>query len=245
VRVLALDTSTPVGSVAVVVDDAVVCELTIRVRESHGETLLPWVARALEAAGLAAADLDLVAYSRGPGSFTGVRIGLSVAKGLALATSVPLLGVSSLRTLAHAAALSVDVVCPVIDARKHELYAAALSFTADGVPTEVVPEMVGAPAVVGQRLRAAAGGATILLVGEGVTAYADELLPALGAPTRLAPPTFGAPRGVLLARLATADFLAGAREDPALAAPVYLRPADAEYRPSGTSMRGRPRPPPL
>lgn len=244
-RVLALDTSTPVGSVAVVVDDAVVCELTIRVRESHGETLLPWVARGLEAAGLSAADLDLVAYSRGPGSFTGVRIGLSVAKGLALATGVPLLGVSSLRTLAHAAALSGDLVCPVIDARKHELYAAALSFPADGAPTEVVPEMVGAPAVVGARLRAAAGGATILLVGEGVAAYADELLPVVATPTRVAPTTFGAPRGVLVARLATADYLAGAREDPALAAPAYLRPADAEYAPPGTSAGRQPRLPPL
>jgi len=231
VRVLALDTSTPVGSVAVVVDDAVVCELTIRVRESHGETLLPWVARALEAASLVAADLDLVAYSRGPGSFTGVRIGLSAAKGLALATAVPLLGVSSLRTLAHAAALSTDLVCPVIDARKHELYAAAYSFSADGVPAEVLPESVGAPAAIGARLRAAAGDRALLLVGEGAAVYAEELLAALGQPTRTAGATLGVPRGSVLARLATADFRAGAREDPALAAPTYLRPPDAEYKP--------------
>lgn len=230
-RVLALDTSTPVGAVAVVVDDAVVCDLTIRVRESHGETLLPWVARALEGAHLRAEDLDLVAYSRGPGSFTGVRIGLSVAKGLALATGVPLLGVSSLRTLAHAAALSTDLVCPVIDARKHELYASMVSFAADGTATEIVAEHVDAPAAVGARLREAAGDRAILVVGEGAAAYGGELVPALGAPTRIAPASYAVPRGAVLAHLATADFAAGAREDPALAAPAYLRPPDAEYRP--------------
>jgi tRNA threonylcarbamoyladenosine biosynthesis protein TsaB len=231
VRVLALDTSTPVGAVAVVIDDAVVCDLTIRVRESHGETLLPWVARALEGARLRPDELDLVAYSRGPGSFTGVRIGLSVAKGLALATGVPLLGVSSLRTLAHAAALSPELVCPVIDARKHELYASMVAFGADGTATEIVAEHVDAPTAVGERLREAAGGRAILVVGEGALVYAGELVPALGAPTRIAPASYAVPRGAVLARLAAADFTAGAREDPALAAPAYLRPPDAEYRP--------------
>lgn len=230
-RVLSLDTSSPVGSVAVVVDDALLCELTIRVRESHGETFLPWVARALESAGLAPKDLDLVAYCRGPGSFTGVRIALSVAKGLALATGVPIAGVSSLRALAHAAALSPALVCPVMDARKHELYAAALRFDAEGVPSEVVAEHVGPPAAVGARLRAAAGADRLVVVGEGARAYASELVPALGTPTLFAPAAFDTPRGALLARLAIADFRAGLREDPALAAPVYIRPSDAEYKP--------------
>lgn len=230
-RVLSLDTSTPVGSVAVLVDDAVVCELSVRVRESHGETLLPWIAQALAAASWTAADLDLVAYCRGPGSFTGVRIGLSVAKGLALATGVPLVGVSSLRALAYAAELCRELVCPVIDARKHELYAAALRFEADRPPVEVVAEHVGPPSVVGAALRRAAGDAPLVLVGEGARAYPDELLAAVGTPSRVAPRTFDAPRGAVLARLATADYRAGHREDAALAAPAYLRPPDAEYRP--------------
>ena len=200
-------------------------------RESHGETLLPWVARALESASLTPADLDLVVFCRGPGSFTGVRIALSVAKGLALATGVPLVGVSSLRALAQAAELSPAIVCPVIDARKHELYACAMRFDGDGRPLELVPEHVGAPAVVGERLRAAAGDSPVLLVGEGVRAYPDELLATLGSPTRIGPTPFDTPRGAILARLGQADFQAGVRDDPALAAPTYLRPSDAEYKP--------------
>jgi tRNA A37 threonylcarbamoyladenosine modification protein TsaB len=122
-------------------------------------------------------------------------------------------------------------VCPIIDARKHELYACAVRFEDDGRVVEVVPEHVGPPAVVGRRLREAAGSAPLLAVGEGVRAYADELLPALGEPTQVAPRTFDAPRGAVIARLAAAEFALGHREDPALAAPAYLRPPDAEYKP--------------
>lgn len=230
-RVLSLDTSTFVGTVAVVVDDELVFEVAARVRASHGESILPWIDRALHAAALRLDQLDLVAYCRGPGSFTGVRIGIATAKGLALATGVPILGVSSLRALAHQLQPSAAVVCPVIDARKHEVYTAAFCFRSASEAV-VLDECVCAPLEAGRRLRQAAGEREIIVVGEGFRAYEDEIRSEIGEPTRFAPRSFDAAPGAIVARLAAADFSeAGAREDVALAGPAYLRPPDAEYKP--------------
>lgn len=229
-RVLSLDTSTFVGTVAVVVDDQLVFEVAARVRASHGESILPWIDLALRSAGLRPDQLDLVAYCRGPGSFTGVRIGIATAKGLALATGVPILGVSSLRALAHQVEPSAGVVCPVIDARKHEVYTCALCF-GSGSETILLDECVGAPGEAARSLRQAAGDREIILVGEGFRAYEDEIRGAIGEPTRFAPRTFDAAPGAIVARLAAVDFAGGAREDVALAGPIYLRPPDAEYKP--------------
>jgi tRNA threonylcarbamoyladenosine biosynthesis protein TsaB len=230
VRVLAVDTCTMVGTVAVVVDDRLVFELAVRVRASHGESIMPWIERALGAAGLRPDELDLIAYCRGPGSFTGVRIGLATVKGLALATGIAILGVSSLRVLARPLQLCGAVVCPVIDARKQEVYTTALRFDDPGERL-LVEEFVGPAEVAGRRLREAAREAPIVLVGEGARVYEHDLLGAAGGPIRCAPVMFDTPRGAVLAEIALSDHAGGLREDVALAAPAYLRPPDAEYKP--------------
>src|SRR3954447_24654475 len=129
-RILALDTSTYLGTVAVVQHGELPAEWSALVRASHGETLLPHVERALELSRLTLAELDLIAVGIGPGSFTGVRIGVATAKGLALAEQKPIVGVTSLRALARGLGVGAGLRVPVVDAHKGEVYTAAYELDA-------------------------------------------------------------------------------------------------------------------
>lgn len=135
---LAFDTSTGVSAMAIVDQGLMRAELVAHAEARHGETLVPNLRRLLDGAGLGAAELDLVAVGTGPGSFTGLRIGIAAAKGLALAHRIPVVGVGSLRGLA-AGALSAGFVEPgepvavVADAHKREVFAAV--YRAPRIPT--------------------------------------------------------------------------------------------------------------
>ena len=122
--VLAIDTTTPHGSVALADEAAVLGEVRFRVTDSHSAHVLPAVDFLLETLGLGPGQLDGCAVTTGPGSFTGLRVGLSTAQGLALAAGVPCLGVSALDVLAQRIAGSADVLVPMIDAFRDEVYAA-------------------------------------------------------------------------------------------------------------------------
>ena len=224
--VLAIDTSTEVGVVCLTVDGRVVAEIGARVRARQGEVLMPHVVRVLELGGLAPADLDLLVVGLGPGSFTGLRIGVATAKGLAVATGKPLVGVSSLAAIASGVAGATTVVT-ALEAHKGEIYAAAYGL-AGGVPVEVVaPLSAELPAVVAaleQGLGRAGADASVAVVGEG----ADRLLAAIGADWAFrASQIADAPRGAQVARL---GVLAHGRSGPADRArlePIYVRSSDA------------------
>ena len=123
-RLLAVDTSTLTGAVALLEDDTLVAESRLNVALTHGERLLPAIDGILAAAGWSLAELDALAVAVGPGSFTGLRIGVSTVKGLAFATGKPTVPVSTLEALAWSLPLAAHPVCPVLDARKGEVYTA-------------------------------------------------------------------------------------------------------------------------
>lgn len=127
-KTLAIDTTTELGSVALLDGGALVAEAAARVRARQGEVLLPHVARVLETARWTPRELELLVVTVGPGSFTGLRVGMATAKGLALAGGTPLVGVGSLRVLAAAAAVGQPagtMVAAVLDAHKGEVFFAA------------------------------------------------------------------------------------------------------------------------
>ncbi|HJL16070.1 MAG TPA: tRNA (adenosine(37)-N6)-threonylcarbamoyltransferase complex dimerization subunit type 1 TsaB [Sandaracinaceae bacterium LLY-WYZ-13_1] len=223
VRVLALDTSTELGSVAILVDGTLRAEIGARVRTKHGETLLPLVRRALGLAGLSEASLDLIATGLGPGSFTGTRVGVATAKGLALALGCPLVGVVSLRAIARGA--PARLVAPAVDAHKGEVYVALYEQTDAGLREHLAPAHAP-PAEAVARLREArpAGVEGWATGGSGVRRY-PEALAALGA--RVLPPVFDGPRAAVLAQEAIERFEAGGPDDLAALEPLYVRPSDA------------------
>lgn len=226
-RILALDTSSYVGTVAVTRDGELLSEWSASVRASHGETLLPHLARTLEQANLKSAELDLIAVGLGPGSFTGVRIGVATAKGLALAEQKPIVGVTSLRVLARGIT-GGTLRAVAVDAHKGEAYCALYELDRDGSLHERLAPFHAPPAAAAARLREVAGGAHLWLAGNAIGRYGAALLAPLGAEVARAPLFCDVPRAVCLAHEAAVQL---SREGPSVLAtlePLYVRPSDAK-----------------
>jgi len=220
--ILALDTASPSGSVALVRDGHLVGESILNLKTTHSERLLGVVDHLLGGVGCTLDQLDALAVVRGPGSFTGLRVGMATAKGLALALEVPLVGVSSLAALAANAPFARMPVCALLDARKNEVYAGLFSCAA-GRPEPLGEERVVPPETFLQGLSGEA-----LFVGDGAERYRSLIVRHLGGGAHFVPTPLNQPRAALVAWLA-ADELDGAPVSPAdLLAPVYLRPSEAE-----------------
>lgn len=217
-RVLALDTATAACSVAVMCDGTIHAHRHVTMDRGHAEALMPMVEQAMTAARLAYADLDLLATTVGPGTFTGLRVGLAAARGLALATRLPIIGVTTLEALAHGVpreARAGRAVLAVIDARRGEVY--AQMFAADLAPLDE-------PRVVGPDVAAASiPEGPVVLVGDG----AEMVIARLARPRR-AITMAGTPRLPDAAHVAAlaADRFAAAQPWRA-PGPLYLRPPGA------------------
>lgn len=218
-KLLALDTATEACSVALLTRDGLL-ETYRELERGHGQEILPMVDDLLRQAGLALSDLDAIAVGRGPGGFTGLRLGVSVAQGLALGASKPVVGVSNLAAVAldaldrHPGAARV-LVCN--DARMKEVYTALFERDNDGLPRLVGAERVCPPSAVNDP---GAGGA-VVGAGRGFRAYPD-LAERLGSGL-IAVESSLLPRAASVARLACAAFGRGEAVVPEALSPVYLR----------------------
>jgi tRNA threonylcarbamoyladenosine biosynthesis protein TsaB len=210
---LSLDTASETASIAVSREGEVVAEATWRCVRNHTVELLPAVERLLESAGLAKADLTAVFVTIGPGLYTGLRVGVATAQGIARAGNLPLVGVGRLELDAYPHRDFGGSVVAVHDAKRGELAWAAYR---DG--REVAPPQL---AKAGE-LAAAQSGKT-MFVGEISPALSAELIEALGE-NAVVTPTSEVGRAPALAALAWQRLQAGAPHEPALVAPVYLRP---------------------
>lgn len=223
VLALGIETATSVASVAVVDDRGVRAERALPMQGSHARTLLPLIDDVLAAAAVRLAMVDILAVSIGPGSFTGLRIGLSVAKGLALAADVPLVGICTLEAYARTATPRPGLICPVLDARKGEVYAAAYRW--DGAVLQSVLE----PAAIDPRHFAAqVASRSCLLLGDGVDAYPAIWRAALGPEAELIALAAHPPRAAIVAGMGIVRGTAGGSDDVATLEPTYCRLAEAE-----------------
>lgn len=232
-HVLGIETATSIASVGIVNADQVVTELEQPMRGSHARTLLPLIDAALAAAHLELGALDLIAVSIGPGSFTGLRIGLSVAKGLALATGLRVVGVPTLEAYAHRAGPRPGLLCPVLDARKGEVYGAAFRFDHHGDAAAAIAaatdlQCVLAPVAIAPKQFAARVQKPCTLFGDGVDAYAELWQRELGDDAELIPFADLAPSGAIVARLAIARAAAADAVDVTDLEPSYCRQSEAE-----------------
>jgi tRNA threonylcarbamoyladenosine biosynthesis protein TsaB len=216
--ILALDTATRRASVAICRGSDVLAEGSREVT-THSEGLMPLVDEMLRQSGVATADLDAVVCGVGPGSFTGLRIGMATAKGLCFAAGKPLYGVSSLQALALGA--GEGLVAAVLDARRREVY---LGLYRDGEP--LMSELVCAPSEVARRLPLDPG-SNILLAGDGALAYRELLLSSLEG-AALAVEGRHDIEARDLARAALSRIAAGDADDLAAVVPLYIRPSDAK-----------------
>ena len=227
-KLLALETATAVGSVALLEEGQVLGTWTLR-SPDHLVHLLDGTDRLLRASGLAPGDLDALAVSQGPGSFTGLRVGLALAKGLALALGKPLWPVSTLAALAANLPHCTAAVCPVLDARRGEVFAGLYRWRA-GYLESLMPEAALAPRDLAERLE----GEAVVFVGEGARRYRSLLQDRLGQAAGFAPPTADCPSAAAVGWLAWLQARDASRlpPDPDALVPVYLRPSQAEEQPA-------------
>jgi len=219
--ILALDTSSQAASCAVLRDGELAGEFFANVGLTHSQTALPMVAALLEQVRLTLADIDVFAVCTGPGSFTGLRIGIATVKGFALAGDKPCVGVSTLHTLANGACMHEGYICPVLDARREQVYTAL--FEGDGKQVRRVWEDEAIPiAQLGERLSELSS--RIVLVGDG----AHKCLDALGGKLALPPERFVHQRASALAAAAHDMAARGQLHSADDLAPSYLRLPQAE-----------------
>ncbi len=230
--ILALDTGTPEASVAVVGAGDTPRVVRRSDARNHGPTLVATIQAALEQAGVAPTDLAAVACGRGPGSFTGLRIGLATAKGLCFALGLPLLQPSSLRAVAAGAPVTEPgwvVAC--MDARRQELFVAAWAADpATGLaeaPT-LGPVALSAAQAVARLGALASPEQPLTLVGNGIPLYETILVDGLGARGRFPTDVPATPDAGRLADRARVLLARGEVADLVSAEPEYLRPSDAE-----------------
>jgi tRNA threonylcarbamoyladenosine biosynthesis protein TsaB len=210
-KLLAIDTATERCSVALLIDDRVIERATETAR-GHADLVLPMVDAVLKEAGLTLQQLDGLAYGRGPGGFTGVRIAVGVAQGLAYGARLATVGVSDLAAVAQQFAVAGARILVCMDARMNEVYWSRFESTPDGLVAPTAPERVDRPEAV------EAGDATVF-AGTGFSAYPQ--LAAGRAATSIHATALPHARDIV--RLAAVEFQAGRGEPPDQARPVYLR----------------------
>lgn len=227
-RVLAFDTSSAVTAVAVTDGDRVLAHDDRLGEQRHAELLLPRIEAALASARLELRAIELIAVGVGPGSFTGLRVGLATAKGLALATKLPLCGVSSLRVLARAIeARAKHAVC-VLDAGKGELFGAVYRAAGGELEPLIAPLRAEPAAFARVLLERGLPLADTLWCGAGARRYSEELAAVLGGAVALAEPSCDVPSGAQVAAEGVALFRREGPSDLGALEPVYLRGSDAK-----------------
>ncbi|MCF6264986.1 MAG: tRNA (adenosine(37)-N6)-threonylcarbamoyltransferase complex dimerization subunit type 1 TsaB [Desulfuromusa sp.] len=223
IKILAVDSSSLTGSVSLCQDESLVAESLLNVRSTHSETLLKQIDLLLIEAGWQLEDLDLLAVVTGPGSFTGLRIGIATIKGLAQVLNKPAVPVSTLQTIAMNLPLSPVPVCAFLDARKKEVYSQLFDWHHTAGPVALGEPSVLPP----ERLLMEITG-KVALVGDGVFLYRhliDEIL----ADRALIPvATAHQLRAAHASWLSLQAWRGGLAQSAATILPTYIRPADAE-----------------
>lgn len=225
-RILAIDSSSAPASAAVAENGKIIGEFTININRTHSEKLLPMTDSLLDTLGLKVSDMDAFAISRGPGSFTGLRIGMSAVKLMAEVSAKPLIAVDTLEAMAANVALDDGIICPMIDARNNTVFTALYSFSGGELK-----EIMAADAVKVEEIAE-----KLVLYGEKVTVtgeyakYKDIIDNTVSGRKALvfAPQYMATQRAGTVALIADKKYASGVRTAPSDVVPFYVRESQAE-----------------
>jgi tRNA threonylcarbamoyladenosine biosynthesis protein TsaB len=224
-KILALDTSTETGGVALLEGKVLRAQVQIRVGKTHANQLWADIFFLLEQTGWGLEDIDLWVVTIGPGSFTGLRIGIATIKGLALATRKPVMGISTLEALAFSFPYFPHLICPLIDARQKEVFCEFFKSTPDGKL-----ERAGEPKHIKPQKLVEEIDEPVLLVGNGAMLYQDLFKEHLGPKALFPSPHLNLISPFVLGLLAGSRFQPDRPSSLEELRPLYIRPSDAELK---------------
>ncbi|MFC2072828.1 tRNA (adenosine(37)-N6)-threonylcarbamoyltransferase complex dimerization subunit type 1 TsaB [Chloroflexota bacterium] len=214
---LAIDTSTDTASLALVQDGEVLAELTWRCGQNHSTQLLPQLSHLLNQTELSLQSADCIIVARGPGSYNGLRVGISTAKGLAFSLGIPIIGVSTLEVEAYQHAERGLPICPIFNAGREEI-AAAMYQRKQNKWCQLTGEYITTVETLCSQITT-----KTIFCGEFVSSIATELRKELKQKAIILPPAAGLRRASFLAELGLKRFRVGDYDNPATLQPLYLR----------------------
>jgi tRNA threonylcarbamoyladenosine biosynthesis protein TsaB len=223
-KILALDTATKSCSVALTDNGTLSAELTALKDETHSKHLMDLVHSVFEISGFGFSDVDGFAVTIGPGSFTGLRIGISTIKGLAHAASKPVVGISSLKALAWQSADQNTLICPFLDARKGEVYWATYRYEGARLVQKTAARAT-APETAFENIKE-----PCVFIGNGAQLYRKQITTELGYFAHFVPKDKDILRASSIAFLSMERFNAKDTEEIASLIPHYIRKSDAELK---------------
>jgi tRNA threonylcarbamoyladenosine biosynthesis protein TsaB len=224
-KILALDSSGLVASVAVVTEDKVLGEFTVNNKKTHSQTLLPMVDEVLKILDMDVKELDAIAVAGGPGSFTGLRIGASTAKGLALVLNIPIINIPTVDSLAYNLYGTDHLICPMMDARRNQVYTGLYEWQ-EGEFKVVLPQFAAEVEELAEKLNSY--NREIIFLGDGVEAQLSKFATLLKAPYSIAPIHLSKQRAAALGALGVEYYKAGKLQEGDSFEPEYLRMSQAE-----------------
>jgi len=225
-KILGLDSSGLVASVAILSDGIMMAEYTVNYQKTHSQTLLPMLDEILRMCELELSSLDAIAVAAGPGSFTGLRIGSATAKGLAQALHKPIVPVPTTAGLAYNLFGAKGLICPIMDARRNQVYNALYCFE-NGEMKTVCPQRALSVEDLAEELNNRLE-EQIIFLGDGVEIYRPLLEEKLKKEHFYAPPHLSKQRAGAVAALGQRLFEAGQTQKPEEHTPIYLRSSQAE-----------------
>ena len=224
-KILALDSSGIVASVAIVEDNTLLVEYTVNYKKTHSQTLLPMLDEVAKMTELDLSTIDAIAVAAGPGSFTGLRIGSATAKGLALALKKPLVAVPTVEALAYNLYDTNGLICPIMDARRNQVYTGIYRFENHKLVT-LEDQMAVSITDLLDKLNER--GEPVTFLGDGVPVFEKTIGENLKVPHTFAPAHVNKQRAAAVAALGEIYYREGKLQSAAEHTPEYLRVSQAE-----------------
>lgn len=224
-KILALDSSGLVASVAILTEDTMLAEYTVNYKKTHSQTLLPMLDEIVKMLELDLNEVDAIAVAKGPGSFTGLRIGSATAKGLGLALDKPIIGVPTVDGLAYNVFGYCGIICPLMDARRNQVYTGLYEFV-DGTFQVIEEQQAVDVTEIVDKINFC--GKPVLFLGDGVDVYKEQLKKLTKVEYQFAPSHLNKQRAGAIGALAIQYYKEGQIESAKEHEPEYLRLSQAE-----------------
>ena len=224
-KILGIESSGLTASIAVWEDDVIIAEYTTNFKKTHSETLLPMIADLMDRIGMDVNDMDYIAISEGPGSFTGLRIGAATAKGLGLATGKELVSVPTVKALAYNLYNTKGVICPIMDAKRDQVYTGIYEYSDNELKTILETDAMAITVVIDKLNNI---GKEVIFLGDGVPVYREIIKDSIKVQYSYAPANMSRQSAAAVCVLAVKMIASGETVTADMMRPEYLRLSQAE-----------------